>query len=910
MPAKSEAQRRYLNMQFGHAWVKEHGFDNKGELPAKLSARERRRAVKNAGRARNPMALDPTRTVRLRINLVKELRRRFARLRLAVARHLEADPYELPTTNADPTRDELGRFASAAVSSLAKDWGTPQGAEPGLTQHEMAEQWCSHFAHAAVRRIQLSLGREVPGMAGSHHDTDDVHTSRTKDTGDGEGHMWVTVAGKHYDPEVHHGVDDPHDLPWFKRHPGFQVQNAALAESHMTLTWEERRGLVGNTLDGVPLASLQKTLPDVRQDDDYDCGAAAAMAVGRYYNRGPVTLQEWRQMVGSDETGTRPEDLVKALQAEGLHTDARGGMTLDDLRRFTDRMVPVIVPVKDPDGEGHWLTVLGVGEDVVAHDPLRGLVSLEPDDFMVRWHDDDSDGDRFVRYGIAVTVVTVNTAASDKLTAFQAWLKTQVDATGLSDAELWQRYVQAGYRKGAGRAFDDTNRKRKASAQASLDKDKGSTFYEGGKDEFLRSSFGAPESVEKVQLLADRSFDELENVTADMSNRMSRHLVDGLTQGKNPRQVARDMMDDVDISQKRAEGIARHEIIRAHAEGQLDSLERMGVAHVGAAVEWSDAGDGKVCERCRALKGIVLTVKEARGLLPRHVNCRCAWLPAIDEEDGQLTTRAEIRAVLKESGDGDERWPGADRPLAKKRPLATNVTNLLANVFCPTGEGGGVDASCSPSKFTGKLVGTRQQEHSAKMTEMVARMVGGKTEKQVHMPGQQLDKKPFDVRARKAGVTHDVEVKTLMEGQKQSLSVHDDALLRKVRHVEANPSNVFHTVAVDERATWDGGAHSDNYSGHRIYYKRGSDRYALSKMHRVSSAAELNRLLRMSDDELPEKAKGGVALGRDMEKLAVQAQKAGEARAVKDKRRKAENRGKLNQQARERSARAKAAREA
>lgn len=34
MPAVSEAQRRLLNARFGHAWVKEHHFDNKGKLPA------------------------------------------------------------------------------------------------------------------------------------------------------------------------------------------------------------------------------------------------------------------------------------------------------------------------------------------------------------------------------------------------------------------------------------------------------------------------------------------------------------------------------------------------------------------------------------------------------------------------------------------------------------------------------------------------------------------------------------------------------------------------------------------------------------------------------------------------------------------------------------------------------------
>ena len=33
MPAKSQAQREYLNAKFGHAWVVKHGFDNEGKLP-------------------------------------------------------------------------------------------------------------------------------------------------------------------------------------------------------------------------------------------------------------------------------------------------------------------------------------------------------------------------------------------------------------------------------------------------------------------------------------------------------------------------------------------------------------------------------------------------------------------------------------------------------------------------------------------------------------------------------------------------------------------------------------------------------------------------------------------------------------------------------------------------------------
>lgn len=40
MPAVSQAQRRMLNAHFGHDWVKEHHFDNKGKLPARAKPKK------------------------------------------------------------------------------------------------------------------------------------------------------------------------------------------------------------------------------------------------------------------------------------------------------------------------------------------------------------------------------------------------------------------------------------------------------------------------------------------------------------------------------------------------------------------------------------------------------------------------------------------------------------------------------------------------------------------------------------------------------------------------------------------------------------------------------------------------------------------------------------------------------
>lgn len=41
MPAKSQAQREYLNAKFGHQWVVKHHFDNTGKLPSHLKKKKK-----------------------------------------------------------------------------------------------------------------------------------------------------------------------------------------------------------------------------------------------------------------------------------------------------------------------------------------------------------------------------------------------------------------------------------------------------------------------------------------------------------------------------------------------------------------------------------------------------------------------------------------------------------------------------------------------------------------------------------------------------------------------------------------------------------------------------------------------------------------------------------------------------
>lgn len=41
MPAKSEAQRKYLYAHFGATWMKKHHFDNPGKLPRRAKVKKR-----------------------------------------------------------------------------------------------------------------------------------------------------------------------------------------------------------------------------------------------------------------------------------------------------------------------------------------------------------------------------------------------------------------------------------------------------------------------------------------------------------------------------------------------------------------------------------------------------------------------------------------------------------------------------------------------------------------------------------------------------------------------------------------------------------------------------------------------------------------------------------------------------
>jgi len=141
-------------------------------------------------------------------------------------------------------------------------------------------------------------------------------------------------------------------------------------------------------------------LPDIRQQESYDCGTAALQSVASHFGL-ESTLE-------ADEQGTTPQQILGELTRIGLASVAKSGLTVPDLARFFNAGIPVLCPIQVGEPEetnsGHWVVVVGVGlGQVFVQDPSSGVRMIAESDWLARWFDLDRDGNRFESYGIAVS---------------------------------------------------------------------------------------------------------------------------------------------------------------------------------------------------------------------------------------------------------------------------------------------------------------------------------------------------------------------------------------------------------------------------------------------------------------------------------------------------------------------------
>jgi SPP1 gp7 family putative phage head morphogenesis protein len=143
-------------------------------------------------------------------------------------------------------------------------------------------------------------------------------------------------------------------------------------------------------------------------------------------------------------------------------------------------------------------------------------------------------------------------------------------------------------------------------------------------EEVIRFDRLADETIQEfIGLSSDGSplavlFDEIAQTVPDG---LRFTLSSGLAQGRNPRAVARDMRTLATLPQRRAETIARTEMLRASREAQRRMYEGSPAVMSYERVATQDA---RVCTACLALSG---TVHKTDEIMPSHPNCRCVMVP-------------------------------------------------------------------------------------------------------------------------------------------------------------------------------------------------------------------------------------------------------------------------------------------
>jgi len=237
--------------------------------------------------------------------------------------------------------------------------------------------------------------------------------------------------------------------------------------------------------------------------------------------------------------------------------------------------------------------------------------------------------------------------STEKIEAFMKWLQEQVDKGILTTSQYEQYgnsiekawtdlYVLDSYKRGIIRA-----RYELIAAGIALP----SIEESGGIDAVL---MGTPFHMDRVGVLFTRVYNDLKGVTDAMDAQISRVLAQGMIDGDGPALLARKLIsiingDGIDRlgitdtlgrfipAMRRAEMIARTELIRAFHLATIQEYRNAGILNIIVKGEWKTAGDDKVCSVCASLDGQVFELDVIEPMIPAHPFCRCIALPWIEE---------------------------------------------------------------------------------------------------------------------------------------------------------------------------------------------------------------------------------------------------------------------------------------
>jgi len=212
-----------------------------------------------------------------------------------------------------------------------------------------------------------------------------------------------------------------------------------------------------------------------------------------------------------------------------------------------------------------------------------------------------------------------------KVDTFMDWLRSEQGRTlelyngaksSASDSHWSALYIDKAYKAGVNQAANEIR--------------KGGATVE---QRWTNDAFNRPIHADRVGILHTRNYTGLQGITSKIDQAVSRALAEGMIKGSGPREIARTINAQIVRYTGDAKRLARTEIINAHAESTLNSFEEAGIQGVEVVSEMLTAIDA--CQQCMDLKKKgPYTLQEARGIIPVHPNCRCAWKPVVTNGTG------------------------------------------------------------------------------------------------------------------------------------------------------------------------------------------------------------------------------------------------------------------------------------
>jgi hypothetical protein len=165
----------------------------------------------------------------------------------------------------------------------------------------------------------------------------------------------------------------------------------------------------------VPKSHIKVKLPSAKQPENFSCGASALRAIAVHFKVGPNTEQFYIDKCNTtNKNGTHPKDIIRVARELGLTVRFKSKMSIKDLHEYLDDGIPVICSIQawgnekkyiESNHSGHYVVAIGYTDDKIYFmDPsIKGHRGFLPnDEFIERWHDEESDGTKLNRYGIAI----------------------------------------------------------------------------------------------------------------------------------------------------------------------------------------------------------------------------------------------------------------------------------------------------------------------------------------------------------------------------------------------------------------------------------------------------------------------------------------------------------------------------